>query len=155
MADSALDSFLNTVSDTTDMAETKKLCPEIDATGATIEKVQIDTGIIGKGEREGQPWFSMTFRWDIDSEEAREELGRDTVIVYGDRIFLSVDENQQIRKDDNPDLAKLLKMFEIDSEGLTNAELFDSFLGQFATVQVTHELVEDKPIARVSKVAPG
>lgn len=155
MANTSLDDFLGTVSDVNDMEKERKICPEITTATGTILKIQPSTGTIGKGDRQGEPWFGITPVWSIDDDDAKEYLGRDEVQVYGRMIFLSVDENLQLDKGDNPDLAVMLDMFEVNGDEMTNGEIFDALLGQSATVQVSHAINEKNgnTFAEVSKVA--
>lgn len=143
-AQDALNSFLNTTNDEAEFSTEFLICPEIEETGAIIKDYQLKTGTSkSNGGEEEKPWFALTLKWDIDSEEAREATKRDNVIVSGQPIFLTVKDGK-LDKDNNQQLARYFKIFDINPAGMTPLEIFETLKGQYANVKVTHRQLKDK-----------
>lgn len=101
-----------------------------------ISEVKPTEGIIGKGDRAGQPWAKLDFVWVIDSQELRDMLNRAQVkITQG--VMLDLDENGRIdtAKGRNVQLGKLRKALGINETSVK----FREFLGKPATIQIVHK----------------
>lgn len=144
--DTLIANLLDTVNETADGSTEYKLCPPVSA-NATIKKWDLASGTrkSQNGETE-EPWFSITFQWDIDSPEAREAIGRDTVLVSQNPIFITLNEQGHLSSGVNQNVAlwRLIQLFDIPTAGVSLRGIFDSFVGQYAFVQVEHRAYQNK-----------
>lgn len=138
-----LNSFLEQTVDSAEMNTEYLLCPELEDVPVIVKKYQIRNGTSVRDGIE-KPWFMMSLQYTIDSQEAREAVKRDEVTVYGQPIFLTVSEEGKLDMDNNQNLARTLKIFDIDIEGKTNKEIFDSFIGCYAIGKIAHSAMTDK-----------
>jgi len=142
-ASELLNSFMEQTVDSAEMNTEYLLCPEVEDVPVIVKDYQIRNGTSVRDGVE-RPWFMVSLQYTIDSQEAREAVKRDEVIVYGLPIFLTVSEEGKLDMDNNQSLARTLKIFDIDIEGKTNKEIFDSFIGCYAIGKVSHSLMVDK-----------
>lgn len=144
-AEALLASFLQQTNSETELNTEYFSCPEFEEVPASIASHEIKTGMAtSKNGEQEKPWFSLNLKWSIDSEVAREAVHRDEVLVNGRPIFLTVSPDNTLDPVNNQPLARLLKMFEIDMAGMTNAEIFACLNGKQATVRVVHRALTNK-----------
>lgn len=140
-----LDNFLDSTVETAELYTEYFLCPVFDSVPASIKEVEFNTGMAkSKNGEEEKPWFSVQFKYDIDSQEAREAVHRDTVTLPGRPIFLNLDKDGKIDPINNQTIARMIKMFGIDISGMSVRAIFDSFKGQYVTARVIHRELKDK-----------
>lgn len=122
------------------------ICPELEDVPVTVKDYTFRSGTYTSKAGEEKIWSSLTLQYDVDSQEAREEMKRDEVVVYGSSIFLSIDaETLKLDPDNNQSLARTLKIFGLSIEdGMTVAEIFESFKGGYCMGKVTHRAMENK-----------
>ncbi len=134
-------------------------CPEVEAIG-TIVKVSRRAFTSGE-----ETYHLLSIRWEVDSEEAREETKQDKVFVNQD-MFLRLDtdncknmdaddaENQLwvVDKDANPSFGKLIKWakstgFEMPGSWIKFwTELSDEFVGKEALLRIKQSLRKSKEL---------
>ena len=156
MSTDVLNQLLDSVVNPEEMETEFRVCPEIEA-NATIKKAEIKTGTSEKMVSDNNAqgiWANLRILWEIDSEEARQEMQRDDVVVP-QSIFLKVCDddagNPQLDFVNNQEVARLLKMFELEGE-MTLQEILDSLAGQLAFVKVEHRPYNDQVFAEVTQV---
>lgn len=138
-----LNNFLEQTVDSAEMNTEYLLCPELEDVPVIVKNYQIRNGTSVRDGVE-KPWFMMNLQYTIDSQEARDTVKRDEVNVYGQSIFLTVSEDGKLDMDNNQSLARTLKIFNVDVEGKTNKEIFDSLIGCYAVGKVAHSAMTDK-----------
>lgn len=145
-AQEMLNSFLDQTVEAAELNTEYKLCPEIESAPAIIEDVTFNSGSRASKDGEAEePWVSAQFKYKVDSQEAREELGRDTVIVSGSPLFLNFEKDGTLSVPNNQPLARMVKLCGIEIQGLSVRQIFECFKGQPVTVKVTHRaLTKDK-----------
>ena len=114
-----------------------------------IKGVKPQEGIIGKGDRTGEPWARMVFQWVIDDDAVRTELGK-TEVVVSQGIMLDLDASGKLdtSKGKNIRLGKLRAALGINDGDVKWRE----FLNKPATLQIGHEVYKDSPIEAVTAV---
>lgn len=141
-----MNDFLDTVNDTvSELADEVTLLPDGLECNATIAKLELQSGMAKSKDGESErPWFGFQLQFELDSQEAREALGRDKVVRFGRTTYLNFDENRQLAPRDNVELGKLLKICEISPQGLSTRALLDSLVGQYVRIRSVHRTYETK-----------
>lgn len=143
-AEALLNNFLDSsVAEGGELNTQYLMCPELSAAPASITKWDVKTGTFtDKKTGEERQWAILQLTWNIDSEEAREATKRDEVNV-NQSVSLSLTSEGKLDTDNNQTLGRLAKMFDLDI-GTSVRDLFNSFIGQFAYVKVTHRALTNK-----------
>ena len=129
--------FLATTVESSEMNTEYKLCPELEEAPLTVKGTELRAGTYqDSASGEERAWYSLSVEYSVDSPEAREEMGRDEVVVYGS-VFLTVKDGE-LDMENNQQLAKLLKIFDINPTELTIQEIFDSLIGNYCVGKITH-----------------
>lgn len=156
MSESALNNLLSSAINVEELDTEYHICPEVEC-NATISGTDVRTGnsdkMVGRANSTGM-WASLNIAWDLDSEDAREELKRDKITVYQSIFLTVVDDaagNPRLDLRNNQELAVLTKLFDIDGE--TVQEVIDGLQGQLGFVSVTHEIYKDRTVANVTSVS--
>ena len=136
-AQDLMNSMLDATVENTEFESEFKTVPEIDSAFGQITKWDLKAGSsIRDGEE--RPWARLELTWNVDSPEAREEIGRDEVNVK-QQIMLSFEPGTtSLSKTQNITLGRLIKLFDIEASELSTRELFDCFVGKQGTVKVGH-----------------
>lgn len=115
-----------------------------------IKDVKPSEGIIGKGERAGEPWARMVFVWVIDDDAVRQELNKSEVVL-SQGIMLDLDSNGKLDegKGRNIRLGKLRQALGINDGPVK----WRDFIGKPATIQVGHSIYNGNPVEDVIAVA--
>lgn len=149
-AENLLNSFLETTQDEGQFETEYKLCPELDAAPATVKKYDVKAGTYTNKQGEEAAWCNLTLTWDVDSQEAREAIGRDEVNVR-QAIMLSFEKGTtKLSKTDNLALGRLLKIWDLDASGISLKDLLESLIGQYAVVKVAHRPMIGKDKAQLT-----
>ena len=124
------------------------LCPELEDVPVTVQKHQFRMGtyIVKEGypdAGEERIWANLSLQFLVDSDEAREAIKRDEVILFGSSIRISIKDGK-LDPNNNQALARTLKVFGLTSTELSMQELFDSFTGTSAIGKITHRALENK-----------
>ena len=120
------------------------LCPEVDSAFGTITDWTFSSGTWTDEQQKERIWANLQLRWEIDSQEAREAIKRDKVIV-SQPIMLSITDDGELDKDNNQQLARLMKMFSIKaSDHRQLKDLFDAFRHQTGYVKVKQRGLTNK-----------
>lgn len=113
----------------------RTLIPEGTYSSCYIDDVKPQEGIIKSGDREGQPWVRINFRWVLDDQALRDKLGRAEVkITQGVMIDLTTDGKLDFSKGKNIRLGKLRQALGINAGDVQ----WRKFIGIPATIQVKH-----------------
>ena len=152
-AQELLTSFMDAEIGTEELNEEYFVCPELEDVPITVVDYDIRIGTyVDKATDEEKIWSNLILKFNVDSDEAREELKRDKVIVPGSPIFLRVnEETRQLDPDNNQPLAKLIKLFGLSMEaGATTQQLFESFKGCYCygVIRQRDMINKDKEIVR-------
>ena len=100
---------------------------------AFVEKLDVKTGTIEKGDRIGQPWALLNVVVNIDDDGVRQFMSQPKVVrTYG--VMLDLDENGNLdtRKGKNVAFANLLKAFGLNAAGTAPSAL----IGQYGKVTI-------------------
>jgi hypothetical protein len=142
-AQDLLNNFLDTVNDSVELESERVLCPEIDC-NMTIKKVDLASGTSKSKDGEGErPWFAATIQYEIDSQEAREATGRDSVVVFGRPMYLNFLETGGLDPKNNIELGKLVKVLGLDTN-VSTRDLLNSLQGQYLAGSVKHRTISRK-----------
>ena len=138
-----LNSFLETANDEAEFNTEFLLCPEIESAPATLEKQSVRTGTFTRDGEERQ-WAMLDLEWNVDSQEAREFLGRDKVIVR-QTVSLTLNDEGKLDQNNNQSLGRLFKLFEINRADFPHyGAMFEALIGQYAQVKVKHRALTQK-----------
>lgn len=143
-AENLLNDFLTKATEEGELNSEYFLCPEFDKVSLEVKDWEVKAGTSTKNaENVEKPWAMLILRYKVDSEEARQKVKRDEVLVKSKPVFLSVNDDLTLNLDSNQQLARTLKIFELEMQG-TLQELFDSFIGCYVEGQITHRPMENK-----------
>jgi len=143
-AEALLEGFLQQTVDSAELNTEFLLCPELEGVPVTVKKWDIKTGTYNDKEGVEKAYYNLTIQYIVDSEEARAELSRDEVVVYGSSVFLTVSEEGKLDLQNNQMLARTLRVFDCPVENLTNKEILDSLIGCYGVGKVTHRALSNK-----------
>jgi hypothetical protein len=117
---------------------------------AIIGEVKTDTGIIGKGERSGEPWLSMVVPLKLEiPQQLQEGLGYPPVYQLTDRVFLDLtpggkgidnSKGKNRRQKEYRDALDLNKPGDIWS--------WRKAVGQAVKVKAEQEMYQGRPVAK-------
>lgn len=132
--------------------DTRRTPVPVGTYSAFVEDVVLDHGIIKSGERAGQPWARLTFKWNIDDAALRDKLQR-TKVMVSEGLMLDLDEAGDLdtRPGRNVRLGKRFEVFGLNQKGTSPR----AFIGQFGKIRVEHRMYEGEPQEDVVSVAKG
>ena len=144
-AEQLLNSFLDTVNETAELETERTLLPKDVECNASIVKYQLAAGTsISKETQEERAWCSVTFEYELDSQEVREVIGRDKAIGFGRPIYLNFLETGGFDPKNNQELGKMMRLAGIQPAQMTVREILDSFVGQYLRVRILHRTYKNK-----------
>lgn len=100
---------------------------------AFVEKIDVKSGTIEKGDNAGKPWARLDVTFNIDDDHVREVMLTSKVTrTHG--VMLDLDENGNLdtRKGRNIRFANLLKAFGLNAAGVSPSAL----VGQYCKVTI-------------------
>ena len=122
---------------------------------AVIGEIKADTGVIGKGDRVGQPWVSMVIPLRIQVPPAIQALGLPPELTLTDRAFLDLTPQGAI---DNAKGKNRQQRAYRDATGTNvpgEAFAWRMIQGRTVKVKITHELYEGAIQEKVGQVVGG
>lgn len=143
-AESLLNKALNASDESQEFNTDYLLCPELDSAFGTITDWTFNSGTWTDAEQKERIWANLQLRWDVDSQEAREAIKRDKVIV-SQPIMLAITDEGELDRDNNQQFARLMKLFSIKASDYgTLKDLFDAFKHQTGYVKVKQRGLTNK-----------
>ena len=122
---------------------------------AVIGEISTATGIIGKGDKQGQPWLSMIVPLRIQVPASVQGIGLPPEITLTDRAFLDLTPQGSI---DNGKGKNRQQRAYREATGMNRAgEAFAwrMLQGKVVKVKIAHELYQEQIQERVAAVLPG
>jgi hypothetical protein len=121
-----------------------------DARVGKITEKSFASGEIKKGQRQGEPWFSVSIPLEITHPDVTEVTGFNPTVVYLS-IMLDITPSGQLsrEKGKNIKLGQFLAACGLDKSGSFS---FQELTGYEVQANVEHELYKDRLQARVSGV---
>jgi hypothetical protein len=123
---------------------------------AVIGEIKTDSGVIGKGEKLGQPWVSMLIPLKIEvPAEVQQAFKLDSTFTLTDRAFLDL--TPQGQEDNGPGKSRQKKAYR-DATGLNvvgEPFAWRMLSGRVVKVKVVHEMYNGVPQERVSAILPS
>ena len=144
-ANDLINSFLNVVNETSEFETERQLLPKDFECNGSIVKYQLNAGTAKSADgSEERPWCSVTFEWELDSPDLREQMGRDKVVGFGRPLYLNFLPTGGLHPRENVELAKMAMLSSINMGKLTVREILDSFIGQYLKVRILHRSYKNK-----------
>ena len=122
---------------------------------AVIGEIKTDSGTIGKGDRQGQPWISMLIPLRIQVPPAVQGLGLPPELTITDRAFLDLNASGGL--DNSKGKNRRQKDYR-DATGTNVAGVpwsWRQLQGKMVAVKINHELYQDQIQERVGAVLPS
>ena len=122
---------------------------------AVIGEIKTDSGLIGKGERTGQPWISMIIPLRFQIPQAVQGLGLPPELTITDRAFLDLTPQGSI---DNAKGKNRRQREYRDATGMNTAGVpfaWRMLTGKPVKVKINHELYEEQIQERVAAILPA
>jgi hypothetical protein len=119
---------------------------------AQIGEIKPTSGVIGKGERAGQPWAGMIIPLKVQVPASLQAIGIPKEVTITDRAFLDL--TPQGTLDNGPGKNRAQRIYR---EATGNNQPGKPFAwrmleGQFVTVKIAHEIYNDTTQERVGSV---
>lgn len=121
---------------------------------ALIGEIGTDSGTIGKGERQGQPWVSMLVPLQITVPASLQASGFPKTLTITDRVFLDLTANGGM--DNGPGKNNRQRLYR-EATGLNKkGEPFAwrMLQGKPIRVKISHELYNENIQERIAQVLP-
>jgi len=121
---------------------------------ALIGEIKTDSGVIGKGDRIGQPWCSMVVPLKLQFPPAIQALGLPAEFQLTDRVFLDLTPQGSLdnSKGKNRGQKAYRDATGLNEPGTTFA--WRMLTGRVVKVKVAHELYEGSIVERVAAILP-
>ena len=122
---------------------------------AVIGEIAADSGVIGKGDRTGQPWISMLVPLRIQVPAAIQQLGLPPEMTLTDRAFLDLTPQGGIdnAKGKNRQQRAYREACDMNKPGEPFA--WRMLTGKIVRVKISHELYNETIQERVAQVLKG
>lgn len=120
---------------------------------AVIGEITTASGIIGKGDRKGQPWVSMVIPLKLEiPQQLQQEKGFAPNLTITDRVFLDLTPTGQI--DNGPGKNRQQKNYREATDLNKPGEPFAwrMLTGRIVKVKVGHEMYNGEPQERIAAV---
>lgn len=117
-----------------------------------IGEIKADSGTIGKGERQGQPWVSMIIPHRIQVPASLQAIGLPPELTLTNRAFLDL--TPQGGLDNGPGKNRGQKNYREACQMNVAGETFAWRMleGKVVKIQLEHELYQDVPQERIKNV---
>lgn len=122
---------------------------------AVIGEIKADSGIIGKGDRQGQPWVSMVIPLKLQVPPVVQGLGIPPELTITDRAFLDLTPSGSI---DNGKGKNRQQRAYRDATGTNvpgEAFAWRMLQGRTVKVKITHEMYEGNLQEKIAQVLAG
>ena len=140
-----INSFLDTVNEAAEFETERQLLPKDFESNGSIVKYQLNAGTSKSADgSEEKPWCSVTFEWELDSQELRELMSRDKVVGFGRPLYLNFMPTGGLHPKENVELAKMAQLCGINMSKMSVREILDSFIGQYLKAKVLHRTYQNK-----------
>ena len=119
---------------------------------ALIGEIKTESGIVGKGDKAGQPWVSMIIPLKLQLPSAIQALGFQAEFTLTDRVFLDLTPSGSIdnAKGKNRGQKAYRDATDTNKPGVPFA--WRQLQGKLVKVKVNHELYQDAISERVSAI---
>lgn len=120
---------------------------------AIIGEPKTDTGTIGKGDRQGQPWVSVLVPLQIEvPQQLQEALKLQPLLTLTDRVFLDLTPQNTIDNSPGRNRAQRAYREALDMNKPGDVWAWRKAQGQVIKVKITHEMYEGVPQERIGGI---
>jgi hypothetical protein len=123
---------------------------------AVIGEIKTDSGVIGKGDRIGQPWVSMLIPLKLEiPAEIQQALKLDSSFTLVDRAFLDL--TPQGQEDNGPGKSRQKKAYRDATGQNAPGEPFAwrMLTGKVVKVKIAHEMYNGFPVEKIAAILPA
>ncbi len=122
---------------------------------AVIGEIKADTGVIGKGDRVGQPWVAMVVPLRIQIPSSVQGLGLPPELTLTDRAFLDLTPQGAIDNAKGKNRQQRAYRDATDTNVPGEAFAWRMLQGRTVKVKLVHELYEGVIQEKISQVLAG
>lgn len=120
-----------------------------------IGEVKPDSGIIGKGDRTGQPWLQMVVPIKIDiPQQLQDALGYPAVYTMTDRVMIDLTPQNTIDNSKGKNRGQKAYRDALNMNKVGDVWSWRKATGQPVGVKIEQEMYQGRPVAKVATVLP-
>lgn len=122
---------------------------------AIIGEIETASGVIGKGDRTGQPWISMVVPLKLQIPPVLQSLGLPPELTFTDRAFLELTPQGGIDNGKGKNRQQKAYRDATDNNVAGQPFAWRMLVGKVVKVKLNHELYNDEIRERIGQVLKG